>query len=128
MKMRPSNRLIAGLAALGLIVCCFGAEASDLRVAIHGVRSSSWFWATAGKAARSSLMMASSHLRSVLEGSGNAGLHKTAVVGGGLRSYSFCLLYPRGVTAGASPVTSAVSSGCLFPAQRLEIMQPVRAE
>ena len=41
MKRLLSNRLVAGLAALGLIVCCFGAEASDLRVAIHGVRSSS---------------------------------------------------------------------------------------
>jgi uncharacterized protein (DUF2141 family) len=41
MKTLPSNRLIAGLAALGLIFCCFGAEASDLRVTIHGVRSSS---------------------------------------------------------------------------------------
>jgi uncharacterized protein (DUF2141 family) len=41
MKTLPSNLLIAGLAALGLIVSCFGVEASDLRVAIHGVRSSS---------------------------------------------------------------------------------------
>ncbi len=41
MKMLPSNRLIAGLAALAPIVCCVGAEASDPRVAIRGVRSSS---------------------------------------------------------------------------------------
>ena len=41
MKKLPSNLLIAGLAALGLMVSCFGVEASDLRVAIHGVRSSS---------------------------------------------------------------------------------------
>jgi uncharacterized protein (DUF2141 family) len=41
MKALLSNRLIAGLAALGLMVRCVGAETSDPRVAIHGVRSSS---------------------------------------------------------------------------------------
>jgi uncharacterized protein (DUF2141 family) len=67
MKMLPSNRLIASLAALGLIVCCFGAEASDLRVAIHGVRSSSG-------SPMVGLYDSEEHFRSAIAHAGNLGL------------------------------------------------------
>ncbi|MGO9758789.1 MAG: DUF2141 domain-containing protein [Roseiarcus sp.] len=67
MRTLPSNLLIAGLAALGLIVSCFGVESSDLRVANHGVRSSS-----------GSLMVglydSEQHFRSAIAHAGSLGL------------------------------------------------------
>jgi uncharacterized protein (DUF2141 family) len=67
MKSLLSNCLVAGLAALALIIGCFAAEASDLRVAIHGVRSSS-----------GSLMIglydSQEHFRSAVAHAGNMGL------------------------------------------------------
>ena len=83
MKALLSNRLVGALAALGLIVCCCGAEASDLRVTIHGVRSST-----------GSLMIglydSEEHFRSAIAHAGNLGLvtNPSRLVGIVLRAVS----------------------------------------
>ena len=85
MKRLPSNLLIAGLAALGLMVSCFGVEASELRVAIRGVRSSS-----------GSLMVglydSEEHFRSALAHAGSLGLvtDRSRLVGIAMRALSLC--------------------------------------
>ena len=67
MKEFPSIVLIAGLASLGLIVSCFGVVASDLRVAIRGVRSSSGTLMVG-------LYDSEGHFRSAIAQAGNLGL------------------------------------------------------